>query len=429
MRIFVIFLLVSCFFFSCEKEDEKNAVPIISIVSPIANQYFSVGDTIYIQGSVSDDRLVKNVNISLKDDNNISVGNAVSIAVNSPSYTLNQKFVIDNYQIDSGIYSLMITAYDENNNSSTKFIDLNINEYPKVRNGFVLFGNNSSSTNIVLLDSLLNPSSSFNVSGDFLDGIVNSTNQEIISCGNISGDLRAYNINAGSLAWSVTNNFSGQAHFTGLSNFENNTFLGFFNQNIQSYLKAGIPYLNFQALANHYPQKMVVHNNDLLLTEQKNKTTADVKIVAYYYSTSIEKQNVNINEDVVGMFSFSANNVVVFSNTAGNGKIQIFDINQNSLWQPFSLNIGEIEDCTEIANGIYIIIQNGDLYQVNFNNYTKTLFLGSINATKVKYDNLNNQLGVVSGNEFSLYDYSSKTKMTSYINSEAILTFDFWYNK
>lgn len=423
-----IFALLLVVFNSCNKDLSDESIPTIYIASPSQGQYFSVGDTIYIQGNVSDNNSLTNISISLNDDNNISTGNSINLNLNSGNYVLNEKLILDNTQMASGKYSLAITAND-GINSTSKFVELNINEFPKRRNGFVLFSNNGTSTNIVKLDSLNNASILYNVNGDFLNGVVNSINQEVISSGNLSGNLTAYNLSTGMISWSLNNNASGFAHFTGLAANENHTFVGFFNQNIQSYLKSGIPNFNAQALTNFYTEQLSVHNGSLLVTEQKHKTIAEIRLVAYYLATGLEKQNTIINEDVIDMYSLSNNELVVFTNNTINGKIQVFDIAQNSIWQPFPLNAGLIEDCTEISLGKYLIIQNGDLILVNYNNFTKTIYLSGINAQKVKYDYLTNQLGVISGSELSVYDYSSKIKMTSYINSEAISDFDIWYNK
>jgi hypothetical protein len=423
-----LFGVLLILFASCKKE-EDGTIPTISIVSPTNGQFFSVGDTIYIQGNVRDDKSLRSISISLNDENNISTGNSIVVSVNSESnYVLNEKLVLDDEQMNSGVYNLTITVND-GTNSAIKFIELNISEFPRRRNGFILFSNNGASTNIVKLDSLNNASTLYNSSGDFLYGAVNTINQEVISCGNTSGNLTAYNLETGMTSWNVNNNAAGSAHFTGMAVNKNHTYVGYYNQNIQSYLKSGIPSFSAQALTSFYAEQMSVHNNDLLITEQKHKTSTEIRLVAYYLASGVEKQNVIINEDVVDLYSVSANELVVFSNNSGNGEIQIFDINQNSIWQPFALSTGLIDDCTEISLGKYLIAQNGNLILVNYSNFTKTTYLAGINADKVKYDNLTNQLGVISGTEFSVYDYSSKTKMTSYINSEAISDFDFWYNK
>lgn len=416
------------FFMSCEKDVIDDEIPSISIVSPVKGQFYSVGDTIYIQGKVTDNNSVQNISIALNDDNNIATGNTINLTVNSSDYVINEMLVLENHQMTSGLYNLTVRAND-GTNSISKYIELNISEYPKKRNGFILFSNNGGSTSVTKLDSLLNVSQLYSVSGDFLGGVVNDKNQEVISCGFLSGNLQAYNLEISFPNWNILNNAAGQAHFTGIFKYNNQIYIAYFNQNIQSYLKSGIPNYSSQAIPNFYAENMIVHNNQLLITEQKHKTISETRIVAYYLATGIEKQNVVINEDVVQSYTYSPNEVVVFSNAIGNGNIKIFDINQNSLWQPFNLNSGLIEDCTEISLGQYIIIQNGDLILVDYINYTKSTYLIGVNAEKVEYDYLNNQLIIVSGNELSIYDYPSKTKMTSYINSEAISDFDIWYNK
>ena len=413
---------------ACKKETVNNIKPLVSVVSPSSSQYYTVFDTIYIHGFVTDDEKVDKVIISLKDVNNIQTVSTITKYPQTKEYTINEFIYLDNIHLKSGDYHLTIVASD-GENTTQEFITIHINEFPKIRKGVFLFSNNGTNTTITKLDNSFNVSTFQIVNGDFLGGWVNSYDQELISCGSLTGDLVSYNLNTNSLSWNINNNATGFAFFTGMSNTANEVFVSYYNRDIQSYLSAGTPKFTAQAFINSYSSETYVHNDELLISEQPEISSANVRLVAYYMASGIEKQQMLLNEDVQSMFSFSENEIVLFNNVSGTGAIRVYDILQNSVWQPFTLYSGLIDDCTEISNGVYIVAQNGDLSVVNRNNFSKLPYLTGIGATKVKYDVITNQLFVVSGNVLTVYDYSSKIVVTTHNHTDVINELDFWYNK
>lgn len=421
------YLVLLILFFSCKKEEIDNQSPTISILLPIQNQTFTAFDAIQVRGIITDNIGITSFSISLRNSNNINVLNGVSKNISAATYNVNEQIILDDLYLVSGSYTLKISAFDGVNQTDS-YIPLTINEFPKTRNGFFVFSNSGSSTQIIKLNNGLNPTFFASLAGDFINGIVNSLNQQVYSCGSVTGDLVTLDANTANQSWIINNNASGFQNFTSISQHERDIYVGYFNQNINSYSKNGVSKFSAMAFVNNYTTLLYVHDNNLLFTEQKEISTAVTRLVSYYL-TGFVKDNVLLNEDVISFFSYSTNEVILFSNAAGNGKIKVYNINSNSTWQPFALNTGTISSCTEVSRGIYLITQNGNVITVNMNNFTCSTYLSAVNSTIVKYDVVTNEVVVTSGNILTVYDYSTKSIKGTYIHSNTILAFDFWYNK
>ncbi|MBI2281565.1 MAG: hypothetical protein HYU68_12885 [Bacteroidetes bacterium] len=423
----LLYLFLFVLFFSCKKEITDQQTPIISILKPLSNQNFTAFDTIPIQGIITDNNKITSIVISLRNSNNINALNIISISPNTTSYNLNEQFLLNDLYLPSGEYNLKISAFDGVNQTDT-YIPLTINEFPKSRNGFFIFSNSGSTTQITKLDNGLNSTPFTNIAGDFLNGGVNSLNQQVYSCGNAVGNLVALDANSSSQSWIENNNTSGFPYFMAISSHESEVYVGFYNRNIKSYTKNGVSKFSAQAFVNSYSSLFLVHENNLLITEQPEISTGVTRLVTYYL-TGFVKDNILLNEDVNAMFSFSTNEVVLFTNVSGNGKLSIYNISSNSTWQPFALNAGQISSCTEVSTGIYLIAQNGIVNLVNMNNFTNSTYLSGVNAQLVKYDVITNEVIVSNGNSLTVYDYATKNVKGNYTHSNTILAFDFWYNK
>jgi hypothetical protein len=422
-----IALLLLVFVFSCKKENVDNESPVISINSPISYQVFNAMSSIPVQGTVSDNNAIVSIFISLRDANNIRVGGVVTLNPTVSSVTIAEQLLLDDLYLKSGIYTLKISASD-GVNQTDKYIDVMINEFPKSRNGLFVFSNSGSTTQVVKLDNTLSSTNFSSVAGDFLSGNINSINQQLYSCGKSSGKLVAYNVASATIDWQVSNTASGLPYFTSITQHEQEVYVGYYNRDIKSFTKSGGQAFSAQAFVNSYADELFVHNNSLLISEQPEISGGITRLVTYYL-TGFVKDNILLNEDVKAMFSFSANEVVLFTNAAGTGKILVYNIASNSTWQPFALNSGAITSATAISNGVYLVTQNGEVNLVNLNTFTKSTYLSTVNAQLIKYDAVTNEVIVAEGNTLTSYDYSTKTIKGNYIHTDSILAFDFWYNK
>ncbi len=425
-----LFFIVCCvlIIFCCKKDNLDNINPAITINSPTASQHYNVLDVITITGSITDNRNIESVTISLLDANNIHVLNSIALEPNTASVLLNEQMEINNVHLSSGSYSLKIKASDGINHTDY-YVEIYISESPTIRQGSFVFSNTGSITQITKLDNGLNATPFATLNGDFLNGFVNSYYQEVVACGKVSGNLIALSSAGANQNWMISNNVSGWSFFTGLMQIEKEYFVGYYDGSIKSFTQNGTPKFSAQAFVNSYCENLFVHQNNLLIAEEPEIAGSKIRLVSYYLATGIIKDNFELNEDVVGMYSKSANEVILFTNVSGVGTIKIYDTYLNSTWTPFSLYSGTITSSTALSQGVYLVAQGGDVVLVNATTSTKLPYLTGIGANIVKYDSQNKEVYVSSGNLLTVYDYTTKTVKGSYYNPSNILAIDFWYNK
>jgi hypothetical protein len=424
--IFIAF--VGLFLFSCSK-DEDDQKPTIVITSPTHLQNINGIDTLRITGTITDNIIVETVSISLRDDNNIAVLSTIVERPNVSDFDLSVFYFFDDLHLASGTYYFDITAFD-GVNTTRKYIDISYNGVPITRENVFIFDNVSNTTSIYQLDNGLNASIFKTLTGDFMGSAVNSYDQQLINAGTITGKVSALDAKNGDELWNVPLvNSPPTPYFTSMFYDDETVYVGYYDGNIRWFRSNGTPIITAQAYTGYYCERGLVHE-DMLFTEQNAIANNDVRLIVYWTVSAVERQQITINEDIVGMYSLNTNEVVLLSNdVTNNGKLAFYNISANSKSSPFSIGSGKIDASIEISTGVYLVARNGDLVIVNANNFSTLPFLSGVNATLLKYDDLTNELFVVDGNTLTVYDYSSKTIIGSYSHTNPILGVEFLYNK
>ena len=420
MRFLVIILsivvLVSC------KKDKDNQKPVIQITSPVNYQSVDALDTISIIGEVRDERNLEYVRISLRDQNDIPVLSSVSKFPDGSSYRLNIPYYFDDIHLESGTYYFDISASD-GENTTHLFVHIQLNEEPIRTLGLFVSGMNGSNSEVIDLDTSLTFRNSISFNGDHIGIAANSYDQQLIKCGGLTGDLNALSFDGLTTMWNRSN-----YDFKGHMQYDREQFVGFYDGTIISYDHFGNGSFNALAYTNCYAEEMLV-SNDFFIAEQVEKGSGNVRLVTYYYPYGTIKQQITLNEDIINMFPYSSNEIVLFSNNGGVGKVRLYNTFNNQSYEPFSLAAGAVTSCVEVSPGVYVITQNSNIYRVNLNNSTSNLILSGINANLIGYDKVNDHLVVIDGANCSLYNYGSLSLINSYVAPNAITDVSFYYNK
>src|SRR5687768_6463715 len=97
MKRLLILSIICIFFTSCSKKsDEKDyQAPEVTHTSPANNQVFSTGQTINIQGTVTDNQYLSQVHIEIIDLNSGAEYLHVHIHPASKTYAYNQTFAVE----------------------------------------------------------------------------------------------------------------------------------------------------------------------------------------------------------------------------------------------------------------------------------------------------------------------------------------------
>lgn len=429
MNRITILLLLSFLIFlsSCEKMTDEQ-VPVISISSPYNNQQINGNDTIFITGTVSDNKVIRSISISLRNSNDIPVLPTISFAPNEKSFSFNEPYFFNDLHMPSGQYYFSIQANDGNNTTS-KYINISYGEIPKTRTGVFFYDNSGNSTSIYQLNG--NSANLFKtVNSDFLGGAANSYGQQLISVGQYNAKIMAYDVATGNLVWNTAYPNSSVPYYTNVFFHDKELYVGIRNGEIRAYNSNGSPTYFSNVQTSYYPENGLVHDN-VFISEEKAIGNNTRFITAYWTNSGTIIHQLQLTEDVIDIFAFGPNKAILLANdyTTNDGKIQIYDAQFNSKSTPFGLSAGTIIDAEEISTGVYLIAQNGNLVLVNANTYSTLPYLNGVNATKIKYDAFSNELYIIDGNTITAYDFSSKSVLFSYTHTLPVLDLVFLFNK
>ncbi len=415
-----IFLL---FIFSCSK-DKDETPPVINVTTPVSGQLINGNDTVKVLATISDDRNLNWVKVSLNNNNGIAVLSTTTKNPTAKDYQLNTSYFVDDVHLTSGVYYFNISASD-GENVTRKQIEVNLNEVAKTRQGIFVVSNNGASSDITFLDNNYFGSFYQSVNGNFLGSAVNSFDQQFVHAASNSAGITSIDLKSTNTAWNVPS----VSPFTGFLYDDRHVFVGLSNFTFKGYDRFGVSNFNGTTNANSYLESALVQE-DYYVTEQKVVASSNVNLVLYWRASGAEAQQVAINEDIKGIFSKSPNQTVLLTNDVSqNGKVVFYDIPSGLKSSPFSISIGKIDDCIEISNGVYIVAAAGNLTLINVNNFTTLPYLNSVSANKIKYDFLTNELFVINGSTITIYDYPSKSIKGTYMHTSNVLDVNFWYNK
>jgi hypothetical protein len=132
--MFFIFLFLN----SCKKKrDEVN--PQVTVNTPLPNSLFDLPNSIRVSGLVEDDNSLKRVEISLLNESLSPVAIKTTIDLNTNKYVFDQLVNLDDPLIESGLYYIHVKAFDQSNNFSSVFVEIQISEVKRVLEGLFFY--------------------------------------------------------------------------------------------------------------------------------------------------------------------------------------------------------------------------------------------------------------------------------------------------
>jgi hypothetical protein len=229
--VFLIFIPVA--FLSCHKE--KASTPVIELFSPASGNY-TVGDSIHVKVHVYDEVSITGLTCSLINSDNAPVLPVQTLISGKNEISIDILYPIDNIEIQSGFYNLMVFATN-GKSDSRKFAGVYVNELPrKLKRIYFVGSNNNTSFNIYSVDSNEAPLLRMNLPGDFAGAAISSRHEQLYVTGNFTGNFSAINTKNNSVAWSISNQAVGGApYFTSISSDQDFTYIGYYDRKINGY--------------------------------------------------------------------------------------------------------------------------------------------------------------------------------------------------
>ena len=176
----IIFILCSC-----KKKD--TIPPVVTINSPFNNEIFQIPCNINIIGSTEDNRNIDRIEIDLVSENSASIVQKLEIDVDTSYLEFDISLVINDRLLNSGNYYLNVKSYDENQNLTSSYISLYLNELPRslVARYFLL--GNENIAHLYELDSSSNLQLKYHSLESCKSSLINSKHQFLFFVNNQFG--------------------------------------------------------------------------------------------------------------------------------------------------------------------------------------------------------------------------------------------------
>lgn len=124
MKAFLLFCLV--FIFACSKDSggsNDNEAPVITLSSPTPNQQFTSGQTVAINGQLTDNEKLSEVHVHISDIQTGTLLIDIHRYPTTSTYTLAESF-----QAQAGIaYKIQVIAKDNSANEGRAVVEISTN--------------------------------------------------------------------------------------------------------------------------------------------------------------------------------------------------------------------------------------------------------------------------------------------------------------
>ena len=417
-------LLVAC------SKDEDVLRPTIEISIPSENSSFTVNDDINVVFTVSDDQNVVKVELKLVDLDLTPIMAPVGKDIGNAEANVNMIYPLDDLNLASGQYYLRITAFD-GTNEAKKYVKLNITGLPFEKVGVVYVSSSLPSENYTVnfLDDVNQTWNIATINDDYLASSVNSSNQSVTLLSQYSGDLLSLSVPDGAQLWSHSNTTIAIIPYFDALNSYSLDYVSFRTGEIRGYDGDGT--LDFFATASSgYYSRYFYESSELLITQERLINGSDRYINAYYIISGAQKQRKIFNNDVVQMFYFDQDNIVVFcNNDAGQAQVYFYNLLYNDDWQIIDLPTGRLIDVVNVGEKEWCLGYENQTYWYRYDFSSITNFMADLDLKALEYDDLNNQLIVGTSTQITTYNFPLGDVVSIVGTQSELLDFHVLYNR
>ncbi len=425
---FIFLFAFAIALFSCKKSEDSE-LPVITIQSPVNPFSANVYDTLHIRIHVSDNKNLETMHVNLVTTNLIPVLPSVSIPVSGNSQDVVFDYVISNFRIASGNYYLSVDVSD-GTNLARAYSNIYVTGVPRTLKGFFAATIPIPGTlNIYKGDTSWTSSLFTSYSSDFSDMAVNNYWQQLVTDGITTGPLKATSIDG------LTNGYSIQAisgpspYWGALSVKDSRTWVSFHSSAFLKSIDAnGVADFTTAADLNFFPY-LTLQSGQLLFTEQRDISNANPKMVVYSLAGGALHET-PISFTPIAMFERTTDEIYVLGNSGTQGYLMIYDNPTNGFWTPIALPNSTITCAAQVnANEINLGMNNGNVYRFTYNPVGLLVLASGINATAIKYDDINDEIYTAEGSNVNVYSHSPFVLQHTVPFPNVISDLELWYNR
>jgi len=419
-------LSLTLFFAACKKEE--SSPPVIIISAPQESTIYSVYDIVNISADISGSSPISNIKVGIVNESFVPAMSTAQIAVTSSSAYTYSYYIYD-LHLASGIYYVWIAATDSKNKQRNAYKKIYINEVPlKKKSVCFITKTSSSSIGYSTIDSAFTIQQQLSFSGDYSGSRISSWHQQLYIAGKYTGNYNAIDLNNNTVKWSIPIVTGSVPCFTGVSSNEKNNYLSFYNGTLKAFDNNGSLQLLLNNTSGFHPVKTLEHS-PYIIQEQTNLNGTVKKLLVHNSEFGSDVQETPITEDVVGLFKKNTDNIYLFGNAGNQGKMEIYTISGNSLWNR-PLPSGKILSVAQVDSDTYLVgYDNGTIYKYTYGNNSFITYLSGINAVQLQYDQVNSEVLVAEVKKISSYDLGSAALKKSVATADTVIALHLLYNK
>lgn len=424
-KLYLVFLpiFLSIFFVNCKKKDKE--IPQIEFLNTNENTNFAYGDYINVRANISDNKTISSVTVSIVDENQKPVLPKFSASPNDSKYLLEKFFLIDDVNLKTGKYQIIINAKDGKNEKNA-FRIIYINEAAKSRRGVFVIEADANSTKVQLIDSVLNNYTEFqNRNESFACSEISNYLNQLVIAYNSNSKIESYDLRKNKAAWSQNISAPGASEIF----FDLYYRSGIFYSSQTNWLLKGFNASGLAVYNGYLPNVGVLGKvfatEKYVVAEQVYNGISDIKLQTLNRQTGALVQTFSSSFKPFASEEFSTDKLIM----VGNEGLRIFEVELNNLWTPQQLPAGQVFDIAKLDNNQYFIAHTNGIYMFRYNPISLLNFKLGKAYSKIKIDNLNNQLFAVDGNNLDVISLNTGTIIKSFTFNNPIKEVHVWYNK
>ena len=425
-RFAFLFILFTFVFAACKKSNNDPAV--VTIVKPLSGTVFMPGDTIQVEADMTDDDKLGGVTIKLLNSSYSPVSHQEQFPLNElTSYHLNQSYVIDNLYLESGTYFITVSVSDGNEDAN-EYRAIVIHELPKTRKAvYVLTRPDSMNVNFVELDSGGQLQNRLAVQGDYAESAVNSRYQQLIISGQY-GYYNQYDLETFANVFSEPPYNGAGPSYLDLFFYDNLSYVSYYDGRIQAFDRFGAVKFTSEQPVYYQPGALCV-NSKYVFAEAYYSVQGARKFEVINNPSGVTRQEYNLGADIAAILSTGDNEVTIFGNKNGDGKIYAYHVLNNYADDLHTLPGITVYSAVAIdADNYALATQNGLYsYQQSINNLIPMDVSEPVYS--LEYDQVNGILFVNAGKKIKEYIFPNAPVIATVMSADSVLDIRVLYNK
>ncbi len=400
--VLLIFLFLGA---ACRKDRDEDA-PKVEILQPGSGFTLQAPETLLVQVQVSDERQVERVTIALNDAAGIPAVPSVSVSVDAPSSTLVRELPVLSERLNTGSYTLSVTASD-GTNVRRAFRTINIQAAPlRLRALYIVPpAGHPAPVPVWRIDSTGALSQYLDLSeigGSAIDAdrlyLAGTTTQGLQGIPQASGSA-SVNIANQSPAGSTAAFFSGIRVDRSDKLFYYATNDGF----IRGLNGGGVQAFTAQSPVDYQSEHTAVVGNTLT-SAARHRVLGNWQIITHAMPSGDLLGQFPMDLEPIDLVATGDQQVSIFGNRGTVGVVQQRNVVQGGGSDLYLFNNGPIQAVAHLDNGTSIIALPDGLVRYSNSSNTITILAQGINASSLAYDTASGILHAGVGNDLIAVD-------------------------